>query len=143
MATEFGAIELNRRQRSMLDLVKEQGFVSVEELAQHFSVTSQTIRRDINDLCGAGLLRRYHGGAGLPSSVENVAYQARQILNFDAKVEIAEAIAERIPNQASLYMTLGTTTEAVARALRDHRGLRVITNNLNVASLLAENPAAR
>ncbi len=140
MATDFGAIELNRRQQSMLDLVKEQGFVSVEELAQHFAVTSQTIRRDINDLCGAGLLRRYHGGAGLPSSVENVAYQARQILNFDAKVRIAEAMAARIPNQASLYMTLGTTTEEVARALRDHRGLRVITNNLNVASVLAENP---
>ena len=124
----------------MLGLVQERGFVSVEGLAQHFGVTAQTIRRDINDLCAAGLLRRYHGGAGLPSSVENVAYQARQVLNFQAKERIGAAMAARIPNQASLYITLGTTTEAVARALREHQGLRVITNNLNVASILAENP---
>ncbi|WP_456242965.1 DeoR/GlpR family DNA-binding transcription regulator [Spiribacter insolitus] len=140
IAVDDDAVELNRRQQAMLGLVQEQGFVSVEELAQHFSVTSQTIRRDINSLCGAGLLRRYHGGAGLPSSVENVAYQARQILYPEAKERIGAAIAARIPNQASLYITLGTTTEAVAAALREHRGLRVITNNLNVASILADNP---
>jgi DeoR family glycerol-3-phosphate regulon repressor len=140
MATDEAVVDLNRRQSAMLELVQAHGFVSVEELAQHFSVTSQTIRRDINDLCEVGLLRRFHGGAGLPSSVENVAYQARQILHLNAKERIAQAIASRIPNQASLYMTLGTTTEAVARALRDHQGIRVITNNLNVASILAENP---
>ena len=140
IAADDGAMALNRRQQSMLNLVQEQGFVSVEALARHFAVTSQTIRRDINALCSAGLLRRYHGGAGLPSSVENVAYQARQILHPEAKARIGAAIAERIPNQASLYITLGTTTEAVASALREHRGLRVITNNLNVASILADNP---
>ncbi len=140
ISADYGAVELNRRQQAMLSLVQEHGFVSVEELARHFAVTAQTIRRDINDLCGGGLLRRYHGGAGLPSSVENVAYQARQILHPEAKDRIAEAIAARIPNHASLYITLGTTTEAVAVALREHRGLRVITNNLNVASILAENP---
>ncbi len=140
IAADYGGAELNRRQRAMLGLVQERGFVSVEGLAQHFGVTAQTIRRDINDLCSVGLLRRYHGGAGLPSSVENVAYQARQVLHPDAKERIGAAIAARIPNQASLYITLGTTTEAVARALRDHQGLRVITNNLNVASILAENP---
>jgi DeoR family glycerol-3-phosphate regulon repressor len=140
MMADDGGVELNRRQQAMLKLVEEQGFVSVEELAQHFAVTAQTIRRDVNAVCDAGLLRRYHGGAGLPSSVENVAYQARQVLHLEAKERIAAAIAARIPNQASLYITLGTTTEAVARALRDHRGLRVITNNLNVASTLAENP---
>jgi len=141
MAEEAASIALNRRQQAMLSLVQEKGFVSVEELAQHFSVTAQTIRRDINALCDAGFLRRYHGGAGLPSSVENVAYQARQILHPEAKERIAAAIAARIPDQASLYITLGTTTEAVARALREHQGLRVITNNLNVASILAENPS--
>ena len=140
-ATDNSSMALNRRQQAMLSLVQEQGFVSVEELAQHFSVTAQTIRRDINALCDAGFLRRYHGGAGLPSSVENVAYQARQILYPEAKERIARAIAARIPDQASLYLTLGTTTEAVARALREHQGLRVITNNLNVASILSENPS--
>ena len=129
---------LNGRQQAIMNLIRERGFASVEELAEQFDVTAQTIRRDINDLSGAGLLRRYHGGAGLPSSVENVAYQTRQVLNPEAKQRIGAAIAQRIPDEASLYITLGTTAEAVAAALRDHRGLRVITNNLNVAMLLAD-----
>ncbi|MGD8428883.1 MAG: DeoR family transcriptional regulator [Ectothiorhodospiraceae bacterium] len=124
----------------MLDLVRQHGFVSVEALAQHFSVTSQTIRRDINALCRVGLLRRYHGGAGLPSSVENAAYTARQVLCLEEKQRIARCVAEHIPDQASLFITLGTTTEEVAKALMDHHGLRVITNNLNVATILSGNP---
>ena len=132
------ALMLNGRRQAIMSLIRERGFASVEELAEHFEVTAQTIRRDINDLSGAGLLRRYHGGAGLPSSVENVAYQTRQVLNFEAKKRIGAAIAQRIPDEASLYVTLGTTAEAVAAALRHHRGLRVITNNLNVAMLLAD-----
>lgn len=139
MQSAAPAVSLNRRQQEMLGLVRQQGFVSVEALAQHFAVTAQTIRRDINALCRHGLLRRYHGGAGLPSSVENVAYTARQVLNLEAKERIARAVARHIPNQASLFVTLGTTTEAVARALLDHDGLRVITNNLNVATTLSGN----
>ncbi len=139
-ATQATPMELNRRQQSMLDVVRQQGFVSVEGLAQHFGVTAQTIRRDINSLCRAGLLRRYHGGAGLPSSVENVAYTARQVMCLEEKRRIALALAEHIPDQASLFITLGTTTEEIAKALMNHQGLRVITNNLNVATILSGNP---
>jgi len=139
MPNQQTRIELNRRQEAMLDLVRQQGFISVEALAQHFQMTSQTIRRDINALCRVGLLRRYHGGAGLPSSVENAAYTARQVLCLQEKQRIARAVAEQVPDQASLFITLGTTTEEVAKALMDHRGLRVITNNLNVATILSGN----
>src|SRR3546814_10629054 len=69
--------ELNQRQEQIIALVRERGFVAIEALADHFAVTPQTIRRDINELCDLGLLRRYHGGAGLPSSVANLAYQTR------------------------------------------------------------------
>ena len=132
-------VELNRRQEAMLELVRQRGFISVEDLAQHFDMTAQTIRRDINALCRVGLLRRYHGGAGLPSSVENAAYTARQVLCLEEKQRIARAVAEAVPDQASLFITLGTTTEEVAKALMGHRGLRVITNNLNVATILSGN----
>ena len=108
-------------------------------LAGGFAVTPQTVRRDINDLCARDLLRRYHGGAGLPSSVENLAYQARQVLQGPEKKAIAELVARHIPDEASLFINIGTTTEAVARALLGHRRLKVITNNLNVAQILAEN----
>ena len=133
--------DLNRRQRAMLALVRERGFVAIEELAGHFEVTSQTIRRDVNALCEAGMLRRYHGGAGLASSVQNEPYTARQVARREEKQRIARAVAAGIPDQASLFITLGTTAEAVAEALMEHRELRVITNNLNVANILTNNPS--
>jgi DeoR family glycerol-3-phosphate regulon repressor len=130
----------NSRQEAILELVRRRGFVSIEDLSQRFSVTTQTIRRDINALCRRALLRRYHGGAGLPSSVENLAYTTRQVLCLEEKRHIARMLARHIPNEASLFINIGTTTEEVARALLDHQGLRVITNNLNVASILSGNP---
>lgn len=125
------------RREQIVELVARRGFMSVEGLAQHFAVTSQTIRRDINQLCDEGRLARYHGGAGLPSSVENVAYPTRKVQNRAAKQAIARLVAEQIPDNASLFINIGTTTEAVAEELLDHKGLKVITNNLHVASLLS------
>lgn len=129
----------NDRQSEILNLVRQRGYVSIEELAGQFGVTPQTIRRDINELSDQELLRRYHGGAGLNSSVENVAYTTRQVHNLSEKRRIAKICAEHIPNHASLFINIGTTNEEVARWLIRHDGLRVITNNLNVASILAEN----
>ncbi len=129
----------NARQQQIIDLVRQRGFVSIEALAEHFAVTPQTVRRDINQLCERELLRRYHGGAGLPSSVENVAYKTRQILFHEEKRRIAQLAARHIPDGASLFINIGTTTEEVAVALLEHSHLRVITNNLHVASILSEN----
>ena len=130
----------DRRQKEILDLASRQGFVSIEALAQHFQVTPQTIRRDINQLCDQAQLQRFHGGAGLPSSVANLSYTTRQVLGRPEKERIAREVASQIPDQASLFINIGTTTEEVARALLDHAGLRVITNNLNVAGILSGNP---
>lgn len=139
-AAQDEPVELNQRQERIIDLVRERGFVAIEALAEHFDVTPQTVRRDINQLCDQGLLRRYHGGAGLPSSVENLAYRTRQVLNRGQKASIASIVAAAVPDNASLFINIGTTTEEVAKALIDHRGLRVITNNLNVANMLAAKP---
>ncbi|UUX97759.1 DeoR/GlpR family DNA-binding transcription regulator [Aquabacterium sp. J223] len=113
---------------------------TVEALAERFGVTLQTVRRDVKLLADAGLLARYHGGVRLPgSTTENIAYRQRQQLQADAKRRIARAIAQRVPEGCSLILNIGTTTEAVAHELMQHRGLRVITNNLNVAALLSDN----
>lgn len=127
------------RQSKIVDLVRGQGFVSIETLAQNFMVTPQTIRRDINDLSEKGLLRRYHGGAGLPSSVENVEYTTRKMFSLAGKIQIARLVARHIPDEASVFLDIGTTTEEVAKALLGHDRLRIITNNLNVAVILSEN----
>ena len=131
---------LNPRQRKLLDAVRQHRTVSVEVLAQQLDVTPQTVRRDIKLMEDAQLLARYHGGVGLPSSVRNIDYHQRQALNSDAKRRIAAAVAGQVPNGCSLLVNIGTTTEEVARALVHHQDLHVVTNNLNVAAILADNP---
>jgi DeoR family transcriptional regulator, glycerol-3-phosphate regulon repressor len=134
-------LSLNQRQRRILELVPRQGFVSIEALAKHFRVSAQTIRRDVNELCDQAVLQRFHGGAGLTSSVENIAYASRQVMCLEEKARIAHLLASDIPDNASIFIDIGTTSEEVARALRDHIGLRVITNNFNVAAILSGSPA--
>ena len=132
----------NPRQINLLDTVRSRGSVSVEALADMLGVTLQTVRRDIQRLADAGLLTRFHGGVRMPSStVENIAYQQRAALNAEGKTRIARAVAERVPNDCSLILNIGTTTEAIALQLMRHTGLRVITNNLNVATILSGNTA--
>lgn len=131
----------NPRQAELLEEVRAKGALSVEALAERFGVTLQTVRRDVKMLAEAGLLARFHGGVRVPSStVENIAYRQRQNLNADAKQRIARSVAKAVPEGCSLILNIGTTTEAIARELLRHRGLRVITNNLNVAAILSDNP---
>ena len=131
----------NPRQSLLLDEVRARGSVSVEALSDQFGVTLQTVRRDVKLLSDAGLLARFHGGVRLPSStVENIAYRQRQQLNESGKLHIARRVAKAVPNGCSLIINIGTTTEAIARELLHHKGLRVITNNLNVAAILSDNP---
>src|SRR5438105_7905100 len=101
---------LNARQQEILSYVQRESFVTVENLANRFQMTQQTIRRDINMLAELNLLQRYHGGVGLPSSAENIAYGARQGLQSEEKRRIAALVAEHIPDQATLFINIGTTT---------------------------------
>lgn len=128
------------RQSQILALARQSGRVSVEDLAGRFDVTPQTIRKDLNDLCDQRLLSRTHGGAMLLSGVENVAYDARREIAAREKAAIGEAAAALIPDNASLFVNIGTTTESVARALAGRSGLLVITNNIHVVTILLPSP---
>ena len=118
-----------------------EGKVMATSLSQEFGVAVQTVRRDLRQICAAGLLERVHGGAVLPSGVSNIGYGDRRALNRDVKLRIARRTANLIPDNASLFLNIGTTTEAVAHALHAHRNLMVVTNNLNVANILVANPS--
>ncbi|WP_295644026.1 DeoR/GlpR family DNA-binding transcription regulator [uncultured Methylibium sp.] len=132
----------NPRQAELIDAVRAEGAVSVEALAARFGVTLQTVRRDVQRLAEAGLLARFHGGVRVPSSTtENIAYRQRQALQAEGKARIARAVAQRVPDGCSLILNIGTTTEAIARELLGKRGLRVLTNNLNVAAILSDSAA--
>ena len=131
----------NPRQITLLKVVQELGSVTVEQLADKLGVTLQTVRRDVQRMAETGQLTRFHGGVRVPSSTtENIGHQQRVNLNSEAKTRIARSVAAAVPNDCSLILNIGTTTEAIARALLRHTGLRVITNNLNVASILSANP---
>lgn len=130
------------RQAKILELVDVNGFVSTEGLVAALDVTPQTIRRDINELCNAKLLQRFHGGAGRRTNTENDTYPERKKIASKGKRMIGEMVAARIRPGTSLFINIGTTTEAVATALIETNELRVITNNINVAQILSGNPTA-
>lgn len=137
--TSSKATPVRQRHEKIVKMVQSHGFVTIDTLAQAFSVTPQTIRRDINTLSEKGMLYRYHGGAATSTSTENVAYNERKVICYREKQKIAHLLAQHIPDNASLFINIGTTTEAIAHALGGHKRLRIITNNLNVASIMSVN----
>ncbi|MCK3655572.1 transcriptional regulator [Pasteurellaceae bacterium Macca] len=124
------------RHQKIIQLITQRGYVSTEELVAELAVSSQTIRRDLNELAENNLIRRHHGGAGSPSSSENSDYIDRKHFFSQQKNIIGNRVAEMIPNGASLFLDIGTTAEAIAAALCQKQNLRIVTNNLNAAHLL-------
>ena len=128
------------RQSEIIQIIRSEGQVTVDGLAERFGVAAQTIRRDLTELDQAGRVRRVHGGAMLPSSIANIGYQERRSLHGLEKQAIAAACAADIPEGSSVFLNIGTSTEAVAHELLHHHDLMVVTNNINVANILAANP---
>lgn len=124
------------RHNKIIKLVNQLGYISTEELVAELGVSSQTIRRDLNELAENNLIRRHHGGAGAPSSSENSDYTERKHFFSLQKNTIAQRVASLIPNNSSLFIDIGTTAEAVAYSLLNHKNLRIVTNNLNAAHIL-------
>lgn len=129
------------RHRAMQEFLAERGYATIEELARRFDVTPQTVRKDINTLAAAKRVQRFHGGAGMQLGSENIVYDQRKSMYREEKQRIGALVAQHIPEGASLCINIGTTTEAAARALLQHKNLRIVTNSLNVASICVRNPS--
>ncbi|AZZ95264.1 DeoR/GlpR family transcriptional regulator [Hahella sp. KA22] len=129
---------LNARQTAILKLIEKNGVATIDELVEAFDVTPQTLRRDLNLLADYNLIQRFHGGATSITSTENLSYQDRQIRNLEEKEAIAREIALHVPDHSSMFINIGTTTETIAKALMNHKGLQVVTNNLHVASMMSK-----
>ncbi len=126
-----------RRRLAILTIVREQGYATIEALARRFALSAQTVRRDIVQLDAQGLLQRFHGGAGIREGHVRLGYAEKRIIAADAKERIGRATAALIPEGAAVFLDVGTTVEAVARALRGRRNLRIFTCSLAAATLLA------
>ncbi len=128
------------RKPEIINIARREGKVTVENLVAYFGVTPQTIRRDLTELSESGQLERVHGGAILPSNTVNIGYAERRELNQASKVDIARDCVKHISNDCSVFLNIGTTTEAIAAELFNHSGLLVVTNNLNIAVILSSHP---
>lgn len=126
----------NPRHDRLISLVMENGYISNEELANILDVTPQTIRRDIRKLSDDGLISRHHGGAGRVSSMMNTEFSKRETSYIEEKTAIASQVAKYIPDGSTLFITIGTTVEFIAKALESKNNLRIITNSLRVAHIL-------
>ncbi len=128
---------ISQRQSTILELVRERGYVATDQLVGRFGVTSQTIRRDINTLSDLELVQRFHGGAGRIGTDQ--PYRARQREGLQAKQQIGRLAAREIPDGASLFLNIGTTIEMLAAELTERHDLRIVTNNLTIAHVMREN----
>lgn len=132
---------LSERQNQILARLDQAGGkLTSTELTQAFKVSVQTIRKDLNELSSLGLVQRVHGGILRPRQNRNQPFSNRQVINLEAKRAIASAVAELLPEGASIFLGIGTTLQQLALCLLSHPGLRVITNNLNAALTLCQNP---
>ena len=131
---------MTARHEGILSVLRRRGFVSIGGLAKSFQVSEQTVRRDLKALEHDGLVTRYHGGAGLPTGPSDRSYENRKIRFAAEKKRIARAVAAQIPDDATVFIDIGTTMEAIAEALLDHQNLTVITNHLSVAIILSRHP---
>lgn len=136
-------MELFKRRQAIVALIQELGEASVEELAARFGVSANTIRTDLNALAEEGLLNRVHRGA---VSLENrptysKAFAARANVNRAAKERLGQWAAGLVKNGETIVLDASSTVFYLATFLRDRRDLTVITNGLEVALLLAQNPS--
>ena len=101
-----------------------------------FKVSEQSIRKDLNEICRKGLAARIHGGARLIHAISNPNYEQKRLKSKNQKWEIGKSAASLIPNDSTVMLISGTTTENVARALYNHENMVIISNNLNISNVL-------
>ena len=132
---------LNQRRVKILDLIREDGHAKVQELSRIFNVTDVTIRQDLEALEKLGYIQREHGGAFL-KDVGSFA-KTGKIFNqthIEEKREIAQKAASFISEGECIILDSGSTTTEIAKLLTQYKELTVITNALNIALILGENP---
>ena len=133
---------LQERHQEIIDLVSSKGRVAVSDLSQRFGVSEVTIRSDLQALADKGLLIRTHGGA-VPSNQQLpiLSLATRLRLQEQEKMRIGQAAAESIDDGDAIFLDTSSTTLAIAKNLKRHHYLTIITNSLAVAQELLDTPS--
>jgi DeoR family transcriptional regulator of aga operon len=135
---------IGERRRRICELLRTEGRVTVQQLAQRFGISQVTIRADLSTLESAGALTRTHGGA-LTLADGDQPLDVKQLQHHAEKLRIGAAAASLIRDGETLILDSGTTTAEIARCIRllELKSVNVISNALNIAALLIDVPAVR
>ncbi|MFP5226432.1 MAG: transcriptional repressor AgaR [Acidobacteriota bacterium] len=138
-APEPGQLLIEERRQHILSLIQNEGRVLVGDLSRDLGISQITIRKDLEYLQSKGLVQRTHGGALRirSSALFDPSLQEKQKQHSQEKQRIAEAAAKMVEEGQCVMLDSGTTTTAIARALRRFAHLTVITNAVNIAAELA------
>ena len=128
-----------KRHLELVELIRARGQMTVNDLASHFAVSGDTVRRDLDLLATQGLLKRTHGGA---VALDNLVHQdstftQRMGTRVPAKRRMPRAASRLIGDGETLLVNGGSTTKLFAAELADRRNLTVVTNNLGVPGTLS------
>ncbi|MFZ4721036.1 MAG: DeoR/GlpR family DNA-binding transcription regulator [Ilumatobacteraceae bacterium] len=130
-------------EQEVLNAVALRGTISVKELATLLSVSEQTVRRVVKPLVERGAVEKVHGAVVGRSRPGDAPFLARMAVHQREKVAIAGAVAALVEDGDTIALDTGSTTGFVAQALRQHRGLTVVTNSTFIATTLATIPGNR
>ncbi|WEK54678.1 MAG: DeoR/GlpR family DNA-binding transcription regulator [Candidatus Cohnella colombiensis] len=133
------SVSSEERKRVILDQLKVEGQVKVPDLSVRFTVSEETVRRDLMLLEKEGLAKRVYGGAVSvkPTSFEP-PYLQRQKVKMDEKARIGRTAAKLIESGDTIAIDVGTTTLELAKAIAGQERLTILTNSLAVAYHLME-----
>ena len=132
-----------QRRRSLLDLVDQQGQITVADMVKRFAISAVTVRSDLDALASLGAVVRSHGGAVRRlEATQDYPLRTKETLHREEKVRIGKAAAELVQPGETIILDSGTTTAEVARHLKRMKTqpLTVITNALNIGMELADLP---
>jgi DeoR/GlpR family transcriptional regulator of sugar metabolism len=125
------------RLKYIVDLINEQNFVKVDEIAEKFGVSEMTVRRDLEKIRKSGIIRRVHGGAELCTENEpEQLYNTKSVINIDEKRRIAAVCSSLVHEGNTVFLDAGTTTYQIAESISTIKNLTFVTNDILIASML-------
>lgn len=133
---------LEERQSKILEMLERDGKVLVKELADIFSVTEDSIRKDLSSLELDGKLKRTYGGAvTIEEKLQMTEAQRRRISDVESKRKIAAAAVRLMQQQDLIFLDISTISIAVAQILeKTETNYKILTNMVDVLVMLARNP---
>jgi len=132
---------VDKRQSQIVEIVRQHGKATVENLANTLGASRETIRRDLTELAKSGRVQKVHGGATIGQVFGEGKIQERMSDQVDAKTNIAQMAASLFQPGETLFIDTGSTTQYFAEALSQRAGLTIVTNSVEIAKTVLKPPA--